>query len=163
MITIDLRISSVFAPFCEGTGQDPRSIEFSKCPTCQGSGSNTVPESWPQCSHCKTPGRIPISSSLGGIFGPVFKPCPICGGKGYSSISPNAITNKISNEETNMTNKQKILDFFTNHQESYDDDQLSELLKIEPRQQVNSICKQLEKEGNLQRKLLTKIHNQIKR
>lgn len=49
------------------------------------------------------------------------------------------------------TNKEKILVFLKNADKGYDDDELSNILKILPRQQVNQICKRLE-----QRNLITR-------
>lgn len=62
-----------------------------------------------------------------------------------------------------MSNEQKILNFLARHQQSYDDDQLSELLSIEPRQQVNQICRRLKSQGKIQRLKVSKIRNRMKR
>jgi transcription initiation factor IIE alpha subunit len=62
-----------------------------------------------------------------------------------------------------MKNEQRILDFLAKHNQGYDDDQLSELLNIQPRQQVNQICRRLENQGKIQRYRASKIRNCITR
>lgn len=62
-----------------------------------------------------------------------------------------------------MSNQQKILDFLKRHEQGYDDDQLSELLGIQPRQQVNQICRNLEKQGEIHRLTVSKIRNRTKK
>ena len=62
-----------------------------------------------------------------------------------------------------MTRAQEILDFLRTHQQSYDDDQLSELLNIKPRQHVYNICRRLEDQGKIERRTVPKIRSQIKR
>jgi len=46
-----------------------------------------------------------------------------------------------------MTNKDKIIQFLGKAERGYDDDELSNILNIFPRQQVNQICRRLEKQG----------------
>ena len=60
-----------------------------------------------------------------------------------------------------MSNEQKILNFLATHRQSYDDDQLSELLSIKRRQQVNQICHRLEKQGKIRRLKVSKIRNRM--
>jgi len=54
--------------------------------------------------------------------------------------------------EKNVTNRKAILDYLSNERSSFFcDDCLSEELSIEPRQQVNQICRQLLSEGAIER------------
>lgn len=59
-----------------------------------------------------------------------------------------------------MTNREKIINFLKRHPEGIDDDDLSVQLQVFPRQQVNQICRKLEKRGLvIRRSKHGKIHN----
>jgi hypothetical protein len=59
-----------------------------------------------------------------------------------------------------MTIRERIIQYLKNHPEGIDDDDLSFALGLKSRQQANSRCRQLEKEGFVKRKILNgKIHN----
>lgn len=59
-----------------------------------------------------------------------------------------------------MTVKQRIISSLQNHSEGIDDDELTRILGLSARQQANSICRQLEKEGLVVRRIVNgKIHN----
>ncbi len=62
-----------------------------------------------------------------------------------------------------MGNVERILDFLGSHpKDRYDDDQLSELLDIRPRQTINQICRRLASEGRIRRELVGgKIRNWV--
>ncbi len=50
------------------------------------------------------------------------------------------------------TNRDRIIEFLKqNKSKWFDDDEISRLLGIKPRQQVNQICRQLANEGIIQR------------
>lgn len=52
-----------------------------------------------------------------------------------------------------MTNANRVLDFLEQHPgQWFDDDQLSAVLNIRPRQQMNQICARLAREGRIDRK-----------
>ena len=59
-----------------------------------------------------------------------------------------------------MTIRERIVAFLQEHPEGIDDDALAEALQLKSRQQANSRCRQLEKEGLLiRRRVSGKIHN----
>lgn len=59
-----------------------------------------------------------------------------------------------------MTVKQRIIACLQNHPEGIDDDELAKVLNLSARQQANSNCRQLEKDGLVIRKQVNgKIHN----
>lgn len=59
-----------------------------------------------------------------------------------------------------MTIRERIVVFLKNHPEGVDDDTLAETLGLKYRQQANSRCRQLEKEGLVVRRRVSgKIHN----
>jgi len=59
-----------------------------------------------------------------------------------------------------MTIRERIIQYLKNHPEGVDDDGLTFALGLKFRQQANSRCRQLEKEGFVKRKFLNgKIHN----
>ncbi len=59
-----------------------------------------------------------------------------------------------------MTIRERIVVFLKNHPEGVDDDTLAETLGLKYRQQANSSCRQLEKEGLVvRRRVGGKIHN----
>lgn len=59
-----------------------------------------------------------------------------------------------------MTIKQQIISFLQSHGEGIDDDELAKALNLRARQQANSRCRELEKEGLIIRRLVNgKIHN----
>ncbi len=55
-------------------------------------------------------------------------------------------------ENASLNNIEKIQQILLNNKKAYCDDCLSEILSIFPRQQINQICRRLEKEGILERK-----------
>lgn len=59
-----------------------------------------------------------------------------------------------------MTIRERIVAFLQEHPEGIDDDALAEALQLKRRQQANSRCRQLEKEGLVVRRRVSgKIHN----
>lgn len=59
-----------------------------------------------------------------------------------------------------MTIKESIISFLQNHPDGADDDELANVLGLSARQQANSRCRQLEKEGLVVRRLVNgKIRN----
>jgi hypothetical protein len=59
-----------------------------------------------------------------------------------------------------MTIKQRITSYLQNHPEGVDDDELARVLDLRARQQANSRCRELEKEGLvIRRQVNGKIHN----
>ena len=59
-----------------------------------------------------------------------------------------------------MSIRQRIIDYLLLHPEGTDDDQLAEVLGLKQRQQANRLCRQLESEGLLIRRVVNgKIHN----
>ena len=64
-----------------------------------------------------------------------------------------------------MTNTQKVLELIRKHPEGLDDDEISEMTGIQPRQQIYQICTRLEGAGHIWRESLEKsgkrkkIHN----
>lgn len=59
-----------------------------------------------------------------------------------------------------MTIRQRILSYLQNHSEGIDDDELTSALSLSARQQANSRCRELEKEGLvIRRQVNGKIHN----
>jgi hypothetical protein len=66
---------------------------------------------------------------------------------------------------TSMTNKEEIFDLIQNHPEGLDDDDISKMTGIEPRQQVQQLCTQLASVKRIRRESFDKagkrrkIHN----
>lgn len=59
-----------------------------------------------------------------------------------------------------MTIKQRIISFLQNHPEGIDDDELARILDLSARQQANTRCRELQKEGFVVRRQTNgKIHN----
>jgi hypothetical protein len=64
-----------------------------------------------------------------------------------------------------MTNKEEIYDLVNNHPEGLDDDDISEMTGIQPRQQVQQLCNQLADSNRIRRQSVgkagkrRKIHN----
>ena len=64
-----------------------------------------------------------------------------------------------------MTNTHKVLELIRNHPEGLDDDEITEMSGIKPRQQIYQICTRLEAAGHIWRESLEKagkrkkIHN----
>ena len=64
-----------------------------------------------------------------------------------------------------MTNKEEIFDLISNHPEGLDDDDISEMTGIQPRQQVQQLCNQLADSKRIRRLSVgksgkrRKIHN----
>lgn len=59
-----------------------------------------------------------------------------------------------------MTTKQRIISFLQNYPEGIDDDELARILGLSFRQQANSCCRELQKEGLVMRRQVNgKIHN----
>ena len=64
-----------------------------------------------------------------------------------------------------MTNTQKVLELIRKHPEGLDDDEITEMTGIQPRQQIYQICTRLEAAGHIWRESLEKsgkrkkIHN----
>lgn len=52
-----------------------------------------------------------------------------------------------------MTNTEKIQKFLKSTSDIYCDDCLSEVLNIQPRQQVNQICNKFKKQGDIKREV----------
>ncbi len=64
-----------------------------------------------------------------------------------------------------MTNTHKVLELIRNHPEGLDDDEITEMSGIQPRQQIYQICTRMEAAGHIWRESLEKsgkrkkIHN----
>ena len=64
-----------------------------------------------------------------------------------------------------MTNQQKVMELILSNPDGLDDDEISELAEISPRQQIYQICNRLEASGKIERVSIEKpgkrkkIHN----
>ena len=63
----------------------------------------------------------------------------------------------------NMTHSEKIIAFLNEHKgQKFDDDELSRILKIRPRQQVYQRCREMAEDGIIKRgKVNGKLHNWV--